>query len=415
MKKEKALFLLLFVLGSFISIQSQQSDRLDSYVNTIEEKGVEPTTFVIDKFDVYDLILFDDGLHTAVEPFEFYEQLVENKEFQNRVKYIFLEVVSVNQQPSLDAFFNADTLNLELLYPAFQNDFSGTGWPYSTYFDLLQTIWYVNSKLPDQDRFKVIAVNAPTYWKEINTPEDVELFRLSLTGNDYTMYKIIKSYLNNFRKGDKGIFLTNTRHAYKGIKSHDNEYYLNCGTFFHLYDPGKTYSVRFHNINLYFEGVKDVDSKTVKTTEGLENVVTKWVRMENGLWDNAFELYGNTPVAFDIAGTPFGEADYIGNHMLNVLQGQKMQDAYDAIIFLVPVDEVHQTAMVDFIYTDDYKRELVRRAGFLYEEEQINEILSAYGFEKLSDFIDSYFIPKPSILLPESQNIGSVDEWKLEE
>jgi len=415
MKKEKIFFLLLFFMLNYANSQAQQSEKLKPYVNTLKEKGDEPIHFILDKLDHYDLILFDDALHTAVEPFEFYQDLIKNVDFQKKVKYVFLEAVSINQQPALDEYFESKVDDLKFLYPAFQNDFSGTGWPYKTYFDLLQTIWKINSTLPVQDRFKVIAVNAPTYWKEINTPKDIDLFRLSLAGNNYTMYKIILSYLDNFKSGEKGIFLTNTRHAYKGIKNRENKYYWNCGTFFYLHNPGKTYSVHFHNINLSFEGKKEVDSKILKTTEGLENVIVKWVRMENGLWDSAFEIFGNTPIAFDLKDTPFGKAEYIGNHMLDIASGQKMYNAYDALIFLAPVEKLRQTAMVDFIYTEEYKHELERRSKFLYTEEQIDKILNDYGLKSLREFIDNYFIYKPEILQPLAKEIGPLEAWKTKE
>ncbi|MGD9899245.1 MAG: hypothetical protein AB7T22_08985 [Calditrichaceae bacterium] len=412
MKKEKIFFLLLFFLLSCFNSQAQQSEKLEPYINTLKEKGDEPIHFILDKLDNYGLILFDDALHTAVEPFEFYQNLIKNVGFQKKVKYIFLEAISVNEQPALDAYFNSEIDDLKLSYPAFQNDFSGTGWPYKTYFDLLQTIWKTNSTLPVQDRFKVVAVNAPTYWKEIDTQKDLDLFRLSLVGNDYTMYKIILSYLDNFKSEEKGIFLTNTRHAYKGIKNQENKYYWNCGTFFYLHNQGKTYSVRFHNINLSFEEKKEVDPKTPKTTEGLEDVIVKWVRMEKGLWDSAFEAFGNMPSAFDLKGTPFGNTGYIGNHMFNVASGQTMYDAYDALIFLAPVEKLHQTAMVDFIYTDEYKHELERRSNFLYNGEQINKILTDKGLKSLREFIDTYFIYKPEILQPLAKEIGPIDAWK---
>jgi hypothetical protein len=401
------LFSLLYCLNS----PAQQSDKLKPYENTLNEKGEKPIPFILEKLNHYDLILFDDALHTAVEPFEFYQELVANADFQKKVKYIFLEVVPVNQQPALDEYLDSNTEDLKLLYPAFQNDFSGQGWAYKTYFDLLQRIWKINSTLPTHDRFKVVAVNAPVYWKEMNTPNDVDLFRLSILGNDYTMYKIILSYLNNFKSGEKGIFLTNTRHAYKGIKNRENKYYWNCGTFFYIHNPGKTYSVRFHNINLSFQGKKEVDASTPKTTEGLENVIIKWVRLENGLWDSAFEVFGNTPVAFDLKGTPFGGADYIGNHMLNVAPGQTMYDAYDALIFLAPVDKMRQTAIVDFIYTENFKHELAGRLKILYAEKQLEKILKDNGVSSVNEYIDSQFVYEPEKLQPLLKYIGPIDAW----
>jgi len=405
------LFLLMFTLSN-IYPQTKLNDNLQSYLNSLNEKGKRPISFILEKLDEYDLILFDDALHTSVEPFIFYQNLIQNADFQKRVKYIFLEVVSITQQPALDAYFNSETEDLKLLYPAFQNDFSGTGWPYKTYFDLLRSIWEVNSTLPAQDRFKVIAVNAPTYWSEIKTSEDLDLFRLSLTGNDYTMYKVILSYLDNFKSDTKGIFLTNTRHAYKGIKNSNDKYYLNCGTFFYLRNPGKTYSVHFHNINLSFEGKKEVDSSTPKTTEGLEDVIIKWVRMEDGLWDSAFDEFGNTPIALDLKDTPFGMTKYVGNHMLDAAEGQTMYEAYDALIFLAPVEKLHQTAMVDYIYTPEYKNELARRSKILYTKEQLNNILDSYGLKSIKEFIDNYFTYKPETLNPLLKEIGPIDAWK---
>ena len=223
MKKEMLSFVLLLFLVSNINSQVQQSEKLQLYINALDKKGDDPFHFILYNLDRYDLILFDDALHTAVKPFEFYQDLIKNVDFQKKVKYIFLEAVSVIQQPALDAYFESKVDDITLLYPAFQNDFSGTGWPFKTYFDLLQTIWKINTTLPVKDRLKVIAVNAPTFWKEINTPKDIDLFRLSLAGNDYTMYKIILSYLDNFQSGKKGIFLTNTRHAYKEIKNLENK------------------------------------------------------------------------------------------------------------------------------------------------------------------------------------------------
>ena len=400
----------LLIIGFGLAIA--QSKKLQPYVAALQEKGDEPINFVLEKLDKYDLILFDDALHTAVEPFEFYQKLIKNCDFRKKAKVIFLEVVAMNQQPALDAYFASEVHNPALLFPAFQNDFSGTGWTYQTYFDLLETVWQTNRTLPPDERYTVIAVNAPVFWKEIHTPEDLALFRQSLAGNDYTMYKNILSHLDNFKSGKKGIFLTNTRHAYKCIKNSDGDIYWNCGTFFHEFQPGKAYSVRFHNINFTFEKKIERDPNAPKTTQGLENKVLKWVRMEKGLWDSAFAANGNKPVALDLANTPFGDADYIGNHMLNVAPNQTIYDAYDAIIFLAPVEQLRQTAISDAIFTDDFKLELERRFPILYTETQLASLLENSGAKTIREYIDRNFVAKPEMHQPLTQQIGPIDEWK---
>jgi len=392
-------YLMMFHL--LISLSGQaDAGELDPYMDALINKGIEPSSYVLDKLSDHDLIIFDDALHTAVRPFEFYTELISNPDFCSMVGYVFLEVVAVNQQPALDSYLESEPEDLTLLYPAFQNDFSGRGWPYETYFDLIRAVKEANSELPEEQKLRVIAVNAPEYWEKIETPRDLELFRLSLSGNDYTMYRIISSYMKEFRSGIKGILLTNTRHAYKGIKDSAGDYYLNCGTFFHLRHPGRTFSIRLHNITLSLKKKRETGSETARSTEGLEKLVIEWVRMENGLWDRAFREFGDRRVALDLQRTPFGMAPYVGNHMLDVEEGQTIYDAYGGLIFLGPLEEARRTAMVDYIYTGRFRMELGRRIKILYNQEQLKTLLENNGCNSIEEYIEKEFTYQPEIPEP---------------
>ena len=108
-------------------------------------------------------------------------------------------------------------------------------------------------------------MGSPAYWSEIRTPRDVEVFRQGLEAYDYTMYAMIRSTLGS---GGKGIFLTNTRHAYQAIRHADGTLYWNATTYFHERDPGRAYSIRFHAPQLVIERVR-VDTSGPRTTQGL--------------------------------------------------------------------------------------------------------------------------------------------------
>lgn len=388
----------------FITLQvlfSQQVNKqksLQAYSDVLSGEGKDPIDFVLEKFNDYDMIIFDDALHTAVEPFEFYQELIKTPSFYKQVKYIFVEAISINKQQHIDAYLEAETENRALLYPAFQDGFSGLGWPYKTYFDLFHTIYSLNNTLPIDQHLKVIAVANPTYWSEIKTAKDVEMFRKTLSSFDYLMYKTITLELNKFKNETKGIFLTNTRHAYKGIKNRDSQFYWNSGTYFHQWHPGKTYSIHFHNVYLFFEKK--------------ETISIKWGRIGNGIWDSAFKTFGNKPVAITLKDNIFGRQSYIGNHMLNVAPNQTMYDAYDALIFLGPLEQMHKTAKVDFIYTEKFKKEIKRRYRILYTEEQIKKEIEDYGVNNLQNLIDKTFVAEPQKLLPQAQAIGTIDAWK---
>jgi hypothetical protein len=386
--------------------------RLQPYVDVLREQGRPPLQFVVDKLDRYDLLVFDDAWHPCVEPFEFYQRMLRSPEFRKRAKRVFVEAFPINRQPDIDAYLNSKPEDVTLLYPVFQDDFSGTGWPLQTYFDLMHAIWEVNRGQPADERIRVVAVNAPTYWARMTTAEDVALFRRSLLGNDYTMYQVIAEELDGFSGARKGVFLTNTRHAYKAIRDQQGRLYWDAGTFLHERHPGKTYSIRFHNMALSIEGERAPDKATPQTTAGTERLVYKWVRMGDGLWDSAFEAVGNGPVAFPIVGNVFGAERYVGNHMLGAAPGQTMADANDAIIFLAPLEKLHNSARVDRIYTPEFKRELARRYRMLYTQEQLEAQMKDAGVTSLGALIDHDCAASPRELIPQARNLPPKDTWR---
>jgi len=389
-------------------------ERLLPYIEVLEE-AEQPVAFVLSVLADHDLVVFDDGLHTAVEPFEFYRELIGTARFRDRVKYIFVEVLPINAQRHIDDYMTSDPEDRTLLYPAFQADFSGTGWALATYFDLLHAIHAVNRKLPAHDELRVVAVNAPSYWPAIDQARDLELFRKTLVGNDYTMYRTILDTLDGFRSGRKGIFLTNTRHSYNGIEDQQGRLYWNVGTFLHQWHPGKTYSIRFHNVALFRGADRSIDAGTATTTAGMEHFVYRWIRMADGLWDSAFAARGDRPVAFALAGNVFGSHPYVGNHMHRARAGQVMSDANDALIFLGPLEQLHESATVDDIYTDEFKRELDRRLRILYTPEQLARQLEESGVVTVPELIDARFVGKPKRRNSLARDLPPRDVWKTVE
>lgn len=415
MNRHRHFYLMFIFLCLLTELAFTEQDglhpRLRPFVEVIENEGQDPIPFVISTLESADLILFDDAWHPALEPFQFYQSLLRTPAFRKKVKYIFLEAISVNRQNCLDDYLNAEREDITLLYPAFQDDFSGFGWDMKSYFDLLATVYEINKLLPPEEKVKVFAVNAPVFWQEIHTTQDLQLFRKSLIGNDYTMYKIILAEMNHFQSDRKGIFLTNTRHAYEGIKDRDGKYFWNCGTFFHQWHPGKTASIRFHQMALHISREISLDPETAVSTAGTEKYDYTWVRMLDGLWDSAFEVAGNKPVAIPLQNNVFGNTPYVGNHMHKALPGQKMNAANDAIIFLAPLEELHNTALTDIIYTPAFKKELARRLPIIYTPLQLAKKFESYEVESLKALIEKLATARDQILIPQARMLPPKNAW----
>lgn len=375
-RKLAPLLLLLLPLSAF-------NQAAEDYLAVLRQDGAPPLQFVHEQLSRQDLLIFDDALHPAVEPFEFYQELLKRE--KDGIDFVFVEVFSVKNQADLDRYFASTEKDSTYLMPVFQDGFSGYGWRYETYLDLFSTIWDINAGLPEADRIKVIGADQPIYWEGLHSRADYDAFQKSLVGRDYYMYQTILGYMEDFRQDKKGIFLTNTRHAYKHIRKADGSLYWNCGTFFNQWHPGRTYSIRFHNVQLSID--KKRESGDRQSTEGLDRVEYRWIRMENGIWDQAFQLNGNQPVAISFRDNVFGEARYVGNHMLNGQEGQRMYDAYDALIFLAPLEQLHFAAQIDFIFTEAFKKELKRRIELL-NENAIAEFLEQNKVSTVEEFIE---------------------------
>ncbi len=369
-------FVFLFFLFSFES-HAQDTNSRAEYLNVLKTSGHEPIAIVNNALNDYDLIIFDDALHLAKEPFDFYQELLQDKNFRKKVKYVFIEVLATTSQPYIDAYLANPQKDKTVLIPVFQNDYSGSGWRYQTYLDLLETIWEVNAESSASEKIQVVCLDRAIYWEGIHNLKEYNLFQESLITRDYLFYNIISRTLDSFKSGEKGIFLTNSRHAYKNIRNSSNELYWNAGTFLSQWHPGKSYSIRFHNVTLSIQPKLEDPTK----------YYTKWIKMENGLWEEAFKENGNAPIAISLKDNIFGKAKYVGNHMKDVAENQTMYDAYDALIFLAPLEELHFSAKFDFIYTESFKKELKRRITLL-QGDQLPAFLKENEVTSVEEYIE---------------------------
>jgi hypothetical protein len=411
--------------GDRSSSDKDTDKRLQLYLKVLREHGQEPVRFVLAKLASHDLIIFDDVWHTALEPWEFYQQLIRDKAFQQQAPTIFLETIPSNKQGHLDAYLDAAGDDPRLLYPAFQDDRNGRGWSLQTYFDLLRTVRTVNQTLDSKSKLRVFGVGSPTYWSEIQTRQALDGFYKSASG-DYHMYATILNELAEFKVNRKGIFLTNTRHAHKGIRRKDGRFFWNAATFFHQWYPGKAYSIRVHSLILQEVPISATDAPSTAGGKEEPSVVRtatieyRTVRMARGLWDSAFRAAGDRPVAFQIEGNVFGEEPYIGNNQLDALPNQKMQDAFDAVIFLAPIEKLRQSAEAICIYTPAFMQELKRRYGLMYSEAQLEELFKKTRTKNLDGFfvfmrmtlMARTLMPSTVQPLLQAQGIGPIDEWK---
>jgi hypothetical protein len=86
-----------------------------------------------------------------------------------------------------------------------------------------------------------------------------------------------------------------------------------------------------------------------------------------------------------------------------------MADAYDAVIFLAPLEELHQTARPGSIYTAEFRSELARRLALLHTEEDLAAMIAESGASDLAGYIARTYVDRPQEPLPQSQNLPPLE------
>ena len=384
-----------------LAMSPANDDPLQRHVDAINSHGKEPVAFIEGLLKEHDLIVFDDAMHNAHEPWVFFGDLVKNKAIARELDYVFIEVIPRNYDYAIEEYLTAEKDDPTLLIPAFTNGLHGYGWRYQNTIDFIKTVREVNLSLPKEERIKVLGVAPPTYWEAMKTHEDwVEYDNFFYLVYDFAMYRHIHQEMDSFTKGKKGFFLTNTRHAYTNVRRKDGTHYWNTMTYFAQRHPGIAYSVRVHNASLYF----------VKKEDGGRSV--SWVRTADGLWDSAFAVNENKPIGVPLADTVFGDAPYIGNHMLGSHEDTKMRDAYDAVVFIAPLESMRQCAYTDMLYTEEFKKELERRVPIRFSKEELDATMKQVGVSTIRELIDALFVASDVAPLPQAQALGPIEAWK---
>jgi hypothetical protein len=67
--------------------------------------------------------------------------------------------------------------------------------------------------------------------------------------------------------------------------------------------------------------------------------------------------------------------------------------------------------LVDFIYTDEFKKELERRAKIIYTDNEIKSAMESSGISTIKELVDAETASRPKELMPQAQNLGPIDAW----
>lgn len=262
------------------------------YTNYLRNNAVDATDYVLDKLKNYRIVAIGEDHWIADHtPFlcEVLKEAAKNKE--TRPNIVAVEFGSELDQTTAQHVVMAPVFEADSVYKILQHTSDMLGNPYKEYFDVFKCIWEINQTLPEEERIGMRMLD----------PAGVQdMFNKSATqrsrDRDMSMFNKLRY---DFITGNKIIFYAGQAHTQNQIRG-----YRQSGLDYSYNYPSAGFLIKF----CYPEEVFTIDLwSPLNMGSGYEiNPETgNWYEKNYGIYDKAFQEYGDKACGFDIKDGPW--------------------------------------------------------------------------------------------------------------
>lgn len=332
-----------------ISRLKQVPQNIQPFVNYLRENGQAPKDFILSSLAENKIVVYGE-YHRRKVSWDLLKDVIRDPRFAETTGTVFMELPSA-MQPVMDQFFDKPEMDTELLLQIFREE-QPHGWWDKGEFEFLTELWRLNKSPEPSGKIKVILADYQIPYSELKSKEEYEqCFEIN---RNLHMANVIEEYLKSSTDARSHLFIVGCLHAYKAHVpgaasfSKGNEVELTAGAqLAGRFQDGEVFTV--------FQHVVPTDNN---------GRVTKLIR--DGVFDKSFEEAGNTPVAFNLKGSPFGAEPFDGISELafNPVIGS-YEDNFDGYIFMQPLKEEVNDCVLYEIFTDGFVEEIKRRAAYM--------------------------------------------------
>lgn len=317
----------------------------------LESHGTSPTPYLLDKFTDHKLVIVGEQ-HRRRISWELMTELIRDPAFAKRVGTVFMELPSW-KQGVMDRFFAAKTMDPEWIREVMRAE-QVYGWWDGGEYAFLQELWRINRKLPARKKIRVILVDWQAPWDSIRTKEDMAKFDKNGKDRNVHMADVVENHILNSSDPRSSLFIVGFGHTFKSFVP--GQASTAAGM-----EPARTAGAQLAD-RLGWKQVFVVAPHVMVMNNAIGGV--GYVR--DGIFDKAFQLHGNRPVAFDLKDSPFGDepCDNSDPERFDIRMGT-FQDNYDGYLFFGPLKDEGPEMHTYEIFTDAFVREIQRRSALL--------------------------------------------------
>jgi hypothetical protein len=317
---------------------------INPFVSYLKNNGVHPKQYLLSKLAGHKLTIYGE-VHRRKISWDFLKELIYEPQFAELCGTIFMEL-PYHTRARFNNFFEMEKIDSTIIIGILGEE-QIYGWQDKGMYEFIIELWKINSQLSEDRKIKIVPVDFQIPWPLIETSEDYKKFTTTQMKNrDSTMANTIEQNIKANSDVRNSIFIVGMNHARKsspGEISRRNP--VKAGTLLAERLPKE-----------------DIFSIMTHSTAG-NNTRSCSRQIRYGLFDNAFEVNGDYPVAFDFKSSPFAEEyfDAIEEIRFEIDCGT-FEDFYDGYIFLGPLKDEEYDYTLFEIFTDDFIEELKRRA-----------------------------------------------------
>ena len=332
------------------------------FVDFLKKEGRNPKDYLLRVLAEHRLVVYGE-IHRRQWSWDLCRSVINDKKFSQSTGTVFLEISS-HKQDQLDLFLSKETPDRELILDAFR-EIQIDGWPDRGMFEFIMDVWKLNKTLPLKKRIRIVAADIPRPFGRFKTAEEQKNHFDSLMNRNATMADVIEKNMRSGRDDRHGLFIVGTSHAFKssapGLDS--------TPAIGPTQTAGSLLSARWPQGDVFVVFSHQAIVDNGGRIRG---------RIRNGIFDQAFHLNGGAPVAFPIDHGPFGQEpfDALPETRYDSRAGT-FADNYDGYIFLGPLDLEPNDYFLYELYSDDFVKELIRRANM-----EKSSVQDWFGIEK---------------------------------
>jgi len=240
-------------------------------------------------------------------------------------------------------------------------------WAKSNFFDFLVRVYRLNRTLEPGQRIAIHFSDMPFDWNGM-TAERYASFQETLGQRDQVMARQVIDGFRNLEASDnprkKALVVMNFRHAFNDFSNESGERTDNVGRYVFEAFPGRVANVMLNSVAL-LPGTSDEGAVIAPAREGR--------------WDAAFAVAGDSELAFDLRGSPFGEDPF--DYHFRYADTVDYADVFDGFVFYRPLREHRHHYTVPGLFDETFLVEYPRRLAATGRPVKTAEEMREYAAE----------------------------------